>query len=619
MPDQVPGEVLPPTGGDSAPSLAATTFRALFESAPGLYLVLTPEEFTIVAVSDAYLRATMTERSAIIGRKLFQVFPDDPNDPAADGVRNLRTSLEAVKTNRQANVMAVQRYPVRRPEQAGGGFEERFWSPINSPVFGDDGQLAFIIHRVEDVTSFVRGKEAQGKGEEGWRMLESRAQHMEAEIALRAQDRLRADELQRSHELLQQSEASLRQLADAMPQIVWMARPDGYLDYYNSRWYEFTGIRKGAGEDEGWMQILHPDDVEVCTRRWYESVETGKPYEIRYRFLERRSGAYRWFLGRALPVRDEWDQIVRWYGTCTDIDDLVRAEDTARRAKEDAERANRAKDNFLAALSHELRTPLMPVLMCAAALEQEPAIEPEIRQQLGMMRRNVELEARLIDDLLDLTKVSRGKLQLQLSGPVDVHSLLIHTEQIVGSDARDKSVNLHLALAASEHHVAGDAARLHQVFWNLLNNAIKFTPAGGRINVHTTNPAPGQLVLTVDDTGAGIDQQTLPVIFRAFEQGNKGSPLSSGLGLGLSISKAIVELHGGTICAESPGPGLGTLFTIELATVLPFPSAQAAGAQPQLSDSRLQRLLLVEDHEPTLVVLSGLLRRHGYDVITANS
>ena len=182
-------------------------FRVLFESAPGLYLVLTPDEFSIVAVSEAYLRATMTERSDIMGRKLFDVFPDDPNDPAADGVRNLRASLERVKTKRTADVMKVQRYPVRRPENEGGGFEERFWSPINSPVFADNGELIFIIHRVEDVTVFVRAKALQGKTEEGWRMLEARAEHMEAEIALRAYDRRRAAELQQACERLQKSEA----------------------------------------------------------------------------------------------------------------------------------------------------------------------------------------------------------------------------------------------------------------------------------------------------------------------------------------------------------------------------------------------------------------------------
>jgi PAS domain-containing protein len=168
-------------------------FRALFESAPGLYLVLEPQEFRIVAASDAYLRATMTERESIMGKPMFEIFPDDPTEPFADGVRNLRASLERVRSNGVADVMAVQRYPVRRPASQGRTFEERWWSPINSPVFGPDGELAYIIHRVEDVTPFIRHMQEQGREADGLHLLESRAQHMEAEIVLRAsEERYRA-------------------------------------------------------------------------------------------------------------------------------------------------------------------------------------------------------------------------------------------------------------------------------------------------------------------------------------------------------------------------------------------------------------------------------------------
>ena len=261
------------------------------------------------------------------------------------------------------------------------------------------------------------------------------------------------------------------------------------------------------------------------------------------------------------------------------------------------------------------------MLLCVAALEHESAIEPEFRQQLAMMRRNVELEARLIDDLLDHTRIANGKLQLVQSGPVDVHSLLLDTEQIVGSDARQKSIHLQFDLTASEHHVGGDSARLHQVFWNVMKNAIKFTPSGGRVTVRTANPTPGQFALTIEDTGAGIDPQMLPVIFRVFGQGDTPEPQPlGGLGLGLSISRAIMELHGGTIRAESAGPGLGARFTIQLATVLPFPSSQvldSANSQNGQTKSQPLRLLVIEDHEPTMAVLARLLRRHGHDVLTA--
>jgi signal transduction histidine kinase len=293
----------------------------------------------------------------------------------------------------------------------------------------------------------------------------------------------------------------------------------------------------------------------------------------------------------------------------------------ARHAKDEAERANCAKDDFLAILSHELRTPLTPVLMCATALEHEESIEPELRAQLTMIRRNVQLEARLIDDLLDLTKIARGTLQLVGSGPIDVHSLLSHTKEIVENDARQKSVQLDFELMASEHHVRGDTTRLHQVFWNLVKNAIKFSMPGGHITVRTLNPMPGEFVLTVEDTGAGITRQTLPVIFRAFVQGEtREARATGGLGLGLAISKAIVEAHGGTIRAESAGQGLGAIFTIELPAVLPFSTAAVTEPEPRSRTAPPHlRLLVIEDHEPTMMVLVRLLRRYGHDVFTAEN
>jgi signal transduction histidine kinase/CheY-like chemotaxis protein len=284
----------------------------------------------------------------------------------------------------------------------------------------------------------------------------------------------------------------------------------------------------------------------------------------------------------------------------------------------DLQQASRAKDHFLAALSHELRTPLTPVLMCAASLEHEEALAPEFREQASMMRRNVELEARLIDDLLDLTRISRGKLELQLSS-TNVHALLTHTEQIVRSEAQGKGVTLALTLEAGEHHVAGDAARLHQVVWNMVKNAIKFTPAGGEIAVRTTN-ATGRIRIEVRDNGIGIDPKILPSVFGAFVQGEGVSEHTSrGLGLGMSISKTIVELHGGTIRAESAGVGAGATFTVELETVLSAVKESRTAATPASAPGRAYRLLVVEDHQPTLDVLARLLRKQGHTVVTAST
>ncbi|PYM07868.1 MAG: hypothetical protein DMF15_09685 [Verrucomicrobia bacterium] len=301
-----------------------------------------------------------------------------------------------------------------------------------------------------------------------------------------------------------------------------------------------------------------------------------------------------------------------WIGSNTEIDDV-------KRAQAEAEHANRAKDKFLAALSHELRTPLTPVLMCAAALERETALQPEYREQLGMMRRNVELEARLIDDLLDLTRISRGTLQLQLE-PTNVHSLLVHAEQIVRSDARAKQIKLQFELNASAHSVLADSGRLHQVFWNILKNAIKFTPAGGEIIVRTINPGTGEIRLEFIDTGIGIESQFLGLVFDAFVQADAvPSSASNGLGLGMSISKTIVEQHGGTIKVASAGADRGATFTVDLATVVADSAGDVSRPAVRSDSHHIYRLLLVEDNQATLEVLGRILRKQGHDVMTAST
>lgn len=288
------------------------------------------------------------------------------------------------------------------------------------------------------------------------------------------------------------------------------------------------------------------------------------------------------------------------------------------RVNEELRQANRAKDDFLAALSHELRTPLTPVLMSAAMMEGDPTLDPQQREQLAMMRRNIELEARLIDDLLDLTRITRGELKLHRAA-ADIHSLINHSHQMVRSDAREKGVAVQLQLEARDHMSFGDAARLHQVLWNMLRNAIKFTPAGGEVVVRTTNCADDRICIEVGDTGAGIDAAFLPSIFEPFTQGDRRSAgATSGLGLGMSIAKTVVEMHGGTIAAQSEGVGKGATFTVELVTHSSVTAASSAPAA-QSASLRSYHLLVVEDHQPTREVLERLLRKQGHLVESASS
>ncbi|MGH7940135.1 MAG: PAS domain-containing sensor histidine kinase [Limisphaerales bacterium] len=241
--------------------------------------------------------------------------------------------------------------------------------------------------------------------------------------------------------------------------------------------------------------------------------------------------------------------------------------DREKAAREQAETAARAKDDFLAVLSHELRTPLNPVLLVASDSAENPELAPDIRAQFETILTNVEIEAKLIDDLLDLTRIRTGKLNLDLQ-TVDAHAVLTRAFDTVKADIAAKQIQVVSNLNAGQCRVSADAVRLQQVFWNVLRNAVKFTPKAGRITVETfSTPEPRRLHVVIKDTGIGMTPEELAHMFSAFSQGehNKDNPaLYGGLGLGLAISKRLVELHSGTIRAFSDGRDLGSKFIIEL-------------------------------------------------------
>ena len=277
-------------------------------------------------------------------------------------------------------------------------------------------------------------------------------------------------------------------------------------------------------------------------------------------------------------------------------------------------RSNLAKDQFLAMLSHELRTPLTPVLASALELENEPDVRPDVRESLQMIRRNVELEARLIDDLLDLTRIDRGKVQLNFE-ILDAHMLLQNALEICQPEIDRKHLRPSLNLSAKRVHMRADPARLQQIFWNLINNAVKFTPPNGQITITTTNDSGEKLRVEIADSGMGIEPESLPKIFDAFEQG--GRTQLGGLGLGLAISKTLVEAHKGTITAQSDGRNKGSKFALVFPTCEKVEAQIAPALSPRFAERQPMRILLVEDHEDTNRSLTSLLRRRGYHVRSA--
>ncbi|HKV10902.1 MAG TPA: ATP-binding protein [Thermoanaerobaculia bacterium] len=325
-------------------------------------------------------------------------------------------------------------------------------------------------------------------------------------------------------------------------------------------------------------------------------------------------------------------------------EELQRAEGELQAAKEEAEAiarenarlyreawaANEAKDQFLATLSHELRTPLTPVLALVASLAEDPRLHLELAASLAVIRRNVELESRLIDDLLDLTRISRGKLELQCRS-TDVHQVVEHALETSAQGIEAKRLRLGIDLKARDHHVWGDAPRLTQVFWNLLTNAIKFTPEGGGITVRS-ELVPGEggrrdLVVRVTDTGIGIEPDVLPRIFGAFEQADRRITRQfGGLGLGLAVSRALVELHSGRLTAASEGRDQGSTFEVRLPVDTPemdLDETAVMRARPRLEENsgavRPLSILLVEDHPDTAEAMAEVLRLLGHKVTVAGS
>lgn len=290
-----------------------------------------------------------------------------------------------------------------------------------------------------------------------------------------------------------------------------------------------------------------------------------------------------------------------------------KAERALDRARLEAEHASNAKDHFLAVLSHELRTPLNPI-MGAVELLAGMELDDEVRSIVHIIQRNAQLEARLIDDLLDITRIERGKLTMQPES-VPLHRLIEDVINIFGPEFNAKRQVLTVELAAREQMVFADAARVQQVIWNLVTNALKFTPEGGGITIGTDNPGRGRIRLRVTDTGIGIDESQIATIFNAFDQGSeKVHQTFGGLGLGLAISRGIVDAHGGVLSVSSEGRGRGAEFTMELATVAVEPGLRGVEA-PRADASRPLRILFVDDHADTTATMKMLLERRGYSVV----
>jgi hypothetical protein len=411
------------------------------------------------------------------------------------------------------------------------------------------------------------------------------------------------------------SELRFHSLMDALPQCVWVARADLTFYYWNRRAVDYIGIQATmAVPAERLFEFVHPDDLPTLNAEWELATANRHPAEIQARLRRHADGEYRWFLMRGVPQLDESENVVGWIVAGTDID-------TEHQALQEAEAASRMKEEFLATVSHELRNPLNAIMGWVHLLRSGKLEAPKSSKALETIERNVHMQTALIDDILDVSRIMRGKINLTFR-TVRVGAVVEAALAAVRPTADAKGVALEYEMAADSDEISGDADRLQQIVWNLLSNAIKFTPRDGRITIRVERHD-DELTLTVRDTGQGISHDFLPHVFDRFSQADSGSTRAhGGLGLGLAIVRHLVELHAGSVEAVSDGAGQGAAFSVQL----PIKNSRASIAaddqrQALAPPGKLEgiSILVVDDEPDSREVLAELLRQYGALTRTASS
>lgn len=420
----------------------------------------------------------------------------------------------------------------------------------------------------------------------------------------------RREELERAR-----SEQRLRFVMDSMPQKIFTARPNGDLDYLNPFWTEFTGLPFEEICDWGWKQFIHPEDLEENVRVWKRSVDTGEPFQFEHRF-RRADGEYRWHISRARAMKDADGKVQMWVGSNTEIHEQKQISNELKQLTAELSQADGHKNEFLAMLAHELRNPLAPIRNALQIVQLSRGNGEAVLTASEMMERQIAQMVRLVDDLLDVSRITRGKIDLRLER-TDLASIIAQAVETCRPAIDSARHELKVDLPDEPVYLNADPIRLAQAFGNLLNNATKYTDPEGRISVIARRDG-NDVIVSVRDNGIGIPPEMLPKVFEMFTQVDRSlERTQGGLGIGLTLVQRLVQLHGGSVSAFSEGKGQGSEFTVRL-PILPQEARQATKpAQSDLGSAQSRRILVVDDNRDSASSLAMLLTISGHKSHTA--
>jgi len=546
-------------------------FESIFNCAPAATCLLSPTpEAIILAVNSAYLNVTSRAREDLVGKSIYDAFPGNPDDFSDTGEAALHRCLAMVVETRLAQTLPAQRYPIQLVLGDGSiGYEERYWSAVSTPIFDELGNLMCISHTASDVT-----------------------------------------EQRRSETALRESEARFRGYVTATSDVVYRMSPDwSHMDQLDGRGFLKTTTSRAEYRIE---EYVYAEDVALAQAAIQKAIREQAIFELEHR-VWRADGSVGWTYSRAVPLLDSSGGIREWVGAASDITERKLADIKL-------QETDRRKDEFLAMLAHELRNPLAPISSAAELMLRVDLDKDRMRRTSEIIGRQVKHMTSLVDDLLDVSRVTRGLVTLA-KAPVDVSVVVSNAveQSLPLVQARRQHLVVHLAPETTM--VSGDITRLTQVVANLVNNAAKYTPEGGNIVVQT-RAEDSDVVLEVVDDGIGMDSRLVEHAFDLFAQAAVSSDRSAGgLGLGLALVRSLVELHSGTVVCESAGAGRGSTFTVRLPRVIEVAASGGAvhSEQGRAGHAKGLRILVVDDNVDAAEMLSMLLEAAGHEVFYEHS